>query len=68
MISRLVLSLKEAANDTESVSEESFTTASFSTSFSARELDLSVHTPTYDPGRLPLRARRRQASPDPDAE
>lgn len=67
MVSRLVLSLREVADETESISERSFTTISFATSFSTREPDLDLDTPTYD-RTLPLRARRRPANPDPDAE
>lgn len=63
MISRLVLSLKKVADETESMSEGCFTTLSFSTSFSAREQDLDLDTPAYDPT-LPLRARRRPAYHD----
>ncbi|KAF9648632.1 hypothetical protein BDM02DRAFT_3186957 [Thelephora ganbajun] len=61
MISRLVLSLMEVADKTENMSEGGFTTMSFSTSFSAREADLDLGTPT-------LRVRRRPANTDPDAE
>lgn len=62
MISRLVLSLKEVADETESVGEGRFTTLSFSTSLSYWESDLDLDvTP-------PLRARRRPANPDREAE
>jgi hypothetical protein len=67
MISRLVLSLKEAADGAENETEASFTTMSFSTSFAARETDPDLDTSTYDRG-LPLRARRRPANLDSDAE
>ena len=67
VVSRLVLSLKEVADETESMNGQSLTTMSFSTSFSTREPDLDLHTPAYD-RTLPLRARRRPANPDPDSE
>ena len=67
MISRLVLYLKKVADETESVSEGCFTTLSFSTSFAARERDPDLDISTHDPT-LPLRARRRPAYHDPDAE
>ena len=63
MISRLVLSLKKVADETESMSEGCFTTLSFSTSFSAREQAVDLDTLTYDPT-LPPRARRRPAYHD----
>lgn len=67
MISRLVLSLKEAADGAENETEASFTTMSFSTSFAAREPDPDLNTSAYNQ-ELPIRARRRTANLNPDVE
>ena len=67
MISRLVLSLKQVADETESVGEGCFTTLSFSTSLSTWESDLDLEVPAYDQ-MPPLRARRRPANHDREAE
>lgn len=71
MTSRLVLSLKEVADQTaaESTNGRSFTMMSFSARFSTRELSSDLDASTYaDDRALPLRARRRQASPDSNVE
>ena len=67
MISRLVLSLKKVADETESVGERCFTTLSFSTSLSTWESDPDPDLLTYEQAH-PLRARRRPANPNPEAE
>lgn len=67
MTSRLVLSLKQVADVTENAGERSLTTMSFSTSFSREPVDLDLDTSARDRA-LALRARRRPANLDPDAE
>ena len=69
MTSRLVLSLKEVADQTENVNQRSLTMMSFSTHFSTRELGLDLDAPAdVDDRAIPLRDRRRSANLDLDVE